>query len=83
MKELHYQSENECLIVDIVKNDLYGWDVDVRVFPTTALTGSYNDFEKLVNDIKPFVLMNLNEEERIDFANRLKELAYKRLKQEW
>ena len=75
MKELHYQSENECLIVDIVKNDLYGWDVDVREFPTTALTGSYNDFGKLINDIEPFILMNLSEEERIDFAHRLRELA--------
>lgn len=75
MKELHFQSENECLIIDIVKNEEYGWDVDLKMFPTTGLTGAYNDFEKLVNDIKPFVLMNLNEEERIDFAHRLQELA--------
>lgn len=75
MKELHYQSKNECLIVDIVKNDEYGFDVDVSEFPTTALTGSYNDFEKLVSDIEPFILMNLSEEERIEFAHRLRELA--------
>lgn len=32
--ELHWRSENECLLIDIIKNDEYGWDVDVKEFPT-------------------------------------------------
>lgn len=71
MKELHYTSKNECLVIDIVKNDEYGWDIDLKVFPTTALTGAYNDFDKLVEDIKPFVLMNMDEIERVEFAEKI------------
>lgn len=71
MKKLHYTSKNECLVIDIVKNDEYGWDIDLKVFPTTALTGAYNDFDKLINDIKPFVLFNMDETERVEFAEKI------------
>ena len=73
--ELHWQSENECLLIDIVKNDEYGWDVDVKEFPTIALTGSYTDFQKLVSDITPFILRNMAQDERIRFAEELKQLV--------
>lgn len=74
-KELHWQSENECLLIDIVKNDEYGYDVDVKEFPTLALTGGYTDFQKLVNDITPFILRNMRQDERIRFAEELKQLV--------
>lgn len=74
-KELNYQSENECLVIRITKNDEYGWDVDIHQFPNPSLTGSYTDFSKLVDDIKPFILTNMTVEERIDFAKKLEELA--------
>lgn len=74
-KELHWQSENECLLIDIVKNDEYGWDIQLKEFPTTGLMGSYNDFQKLVNDITPFILTNMTQDERIRFAEELKQLV--------
>lgn len=73
--ELHWKSENGCLLIDIVKNDEYGWDADVKEFPSVALTGSYTDFQKLVDDIKPFILRNMQQDERIRFAEELKQLT--------
>ena len=52
--EMHFQSEDETLVVDITKNDEYGWDVEVHQFPMGDLMGSYNDLAKLIDDIRPF-----------------------------
>lgn len=71
--EMHFQSEDETLIVDISKNDEYGWDVEVHQFPMGGLMGSYNDFSKLIDDIRPFTY-RLSQEERIAFADEFKKI---------
>lgn len=67
LERISFQSEDETLLIGISKNDEYGWDVEIKQFPTVDLMGSYNDFSKLINDIRPFVL-SLPEDERIAFA---------------
>ena len=71
--EMHFQSEDETLVVDITKNDEYGWDVEVHQFPMGNLMGSYNDFSKLIDDIRPFTY-RLSAEERIAFAEEFKKI---------
>lgn len=73
LERISFQSEDETLLIDISKNDEYGWDVEIKQFPTVGLMGSYNDFSKLINDIRPFVL-SLPEEERIAFAEEFKKI---------
>lgn len=73
LEKISFQSEDETLLIDISKNDEYGWDVEIKQFPTVGLMGSYNDFSKLINDIRPFV-MSLPEEERIAFAEEFKKI---------
>lgn len=73
LQRMSFQSEDECTLIDISKNDEYGWDVEIKQFPTVGLMGSYNDFSKLINDIRPFV-MSLPEEERIAFAEEFKKI---------
>lgn len=73
LERINFQSEDETLIIDISKNDEYGWDVEVKQFPTVGLMGSYNDFSKLINDIRPFVL-SLPEDERVAFAEEFKKI---------
>ena len=73
LEKISFQSEDETLLIDISKNDEYGWDVEVKQFPEVGLMGSYNDFSKLINDIRPFV-MSLPEEERIAFAEEFKKI---------
>ena len=71
--EMHFQSEYETLVVDITKNDEYGWDVEVHQFPMGNLMGSYNDFSKLIDDIRPFTY-RLSDEERVAFAEEFKKI---------
>lgn len=76
--EMHFQSEDETLVVDISKNDEYGslggWDVEVHQFPMGNLMGSYNDIGKLIDDIRPFTY-RLDQEERIAFAEEFKKIS--------
>lgn len=72
--EMHFQSEDETLVVDITKNDEYGWDVEVHQFPMGNLMGSYNDFSKLIDDIRPFTY-RLSDEERVEFAEEFKKIS--------
>lgn len=78
LERISFQSEDETLLIDISKNDEYsengGWDVEIKQFPTVGLMGSYNDFSKLINDIRPFVL-SLPEEERIAFAELFEKIC--------
>lgn len=71
--EMHFQSEDETLIIDISKNDEYGWDVEVNQLPMGHLMGSYNDIGKLIDDIRPFTY-RLDQEERIVFAEEFKKI---------
>lgn len=71
--EMHFQSEDETLVVDITKNDEYGWDVEIHQFPMGDLMGSYNDFGKLIDDIRPFTY-RLSQEERLAFAEEFKKI---------
>ena len=71
--EMHFQSEDETLVIDITKNDEYGWDVEVHQFPMGNLMGSYNDIGKLIDDIRPFTY-RLSDEERIAFAEEFKKI---------
>lgn len=71
--EMHFQSEDETLVVDITKNDEYGWDVEVHQFPMGNLMGSYNDIGKLIDDIRPFTY-RLDQEERIAFAEEFRKI---------
>ena len=73
LERISFQSEDECLLIDISKNDEYGWDVDIKQFPSVGLMGSYNDIEKLINDIRPFV-WSLPQEERNLFAEEFKKI---------
>ncbi len=73
LERISFQSEDETLLIDISKNDEYGWDVEIKQFPTVGLMGSYNDFSKLINDIRPFVL-SLPEDERVAFAEEFKKI---------
>lgn len=73
LERISFQSEDECTLIDISKNDEYGWDVEIKQFPTVGLMGSYNDFSKLINDIRPFVL-SLPEDERVAFAEEFKKI---------
>ncbi len=72
--EMHFQSEDETLVIDITKNDEYGWDVTVHQFPMEHLMGSYNDIGKLIDDIRPFTY-RLSAEERIAFAEEFKKIS--------
>ena len=74
-KELHWQSENECLLIDIVKNNEYGYDVELKEFPTTGLMGSYNDLNKLIDDVSPYIMMHCLPDEANEFINELKQLV--------
>ena len=73
LERINFQSEDECLLIDISKNDEYGWDVNIQQFPSVGLMGSYNDIEKLINDIRPFVL-SLPQEEINLFAEEFKKI---------
>ena len=68
-----FRTEDETLIIDITKNDEYGWDVEIHQFPMGNLTGSYNDFSKMVEDISQFTY-RLSNEERIAFAEEFKKI---------
>lgn len=72
--EMHFQSEDETLVIDITKNDEYGWDVEVHQFPMGNLMGSYNDIGKLIDDIRPFTY-RLSDEERVAFAEEFKKIS--------
>lgn len=69
-----FRSEDETLIIDITKNDEYGWDVEIHQFPMGNLMGSYNDFNKMVEDISQFTY-RLSNEERIAFAEEFKKVS--------
>lgn len=69
-----FKSEDETLIIDITKNDEYGWDVEIHQFPMGNLMGSYNDFNKMVEDISQFTY-RLSNEERIAFAEEFKKVS--------
>lgn len=69
-----FKSEDETLIIDITKNDEYGWDVEIHQFPMGNLMGSYNDFTKMVEDISQFTY-RLSNEERIAFAEEFKKVS--------
>lgn len=69
-----FKSEDETLIIDITKNDEYGWDVEIHQFPMGNLMGSYNDFNKMVEDISQFTY-RLSNEERIAFAKEFKKVS--------
>lgn len=73
LSRMNFQSEDETLVIDISKNDEYGWDVEVRQFPMGNLMGSYNDLSKLINDIRPFTY-RLSDEERVAFAEGFKKI---------
>ena len=73
LNEMHFQSEDETLVIDISKNDEYGWDVEVHQLPMGNLMGSYNDFSKLIDDIRPFTY-RLSDEERKVFAEKFKKI---------
>lgn len=73
LSKMNFQSEDETLVVEITKNDEYGWDVEVRQFPMGDLMGSYNDFTKLIDDIRPFTY-RLSQEERMAFAEEFKKI---------
>lgn len=74
LSKCSFQSEDETLLIDITKNDEYGWDVEVHQLPIGNLMGSYNDFNKLIDDIRPFTY-RLSEEERIAFAKEFKKIS--------
>lgn len=74
LSKCSFQSEDETLIIDITKNDEYGWDVEVHQFPMGDLMGSYNDFNKLIDDIRPFTY-RLSAEERRAFAEEFKKIS--------
>lgn len=73
LSRMNFQSEDETLVIDISKNDEYGWDVEVRQFPMGDLMGSYNDLSKLIDDIRPFTY-RLSDEERRAFAEEFKKI---------
>lgn len=73
LSRMNFQSEDETLVIDISKNDEYGWDVEVHQFPMGDLMGSYNDFSKLMDDIRPFTY-RLSDEERRAFAEEFKKI---------
>lgn len=73
LSRMNFKSEDETLIVNISKNDEYGWDVEIHQFPMGDLMGSYNDFGKLIDDIRPFTY-RLTNEERIAFAEEFKKI---------
>lgn len=74
LSKCSFQSEDETLVIDITKNDEYGWDVEVHQLPMGNLMGSYNDFNKLIDDIRPFTY-RLSQEERIAFAEEFKKIS--------
>lgn len=74
LSRMNFQSEDETLIIDISKNDEYGWDVEVHQFPMGNLMGSYNDLGKLIEDIRPFTY-RLSDEERVAFAEEFKKIT--------
>lgn len=73
LSRMNFQSEDETLIIDISKNDEYGWDVEVHQFPMGDLMGSYNDLGKLIDDISPFTY-RLSLDERRAFAEEFKKI---------
>ena len=73
LSRMNFQSEDETLVIDISKNDEYGWDVEVHQFPMGNLMGSYNDLGKLIEDIRPFAY-RLSAEERRAFAEEFKKI---------
>ena len=74
LSRMNFQSEDETLVIDISKNDEYGWDVEVHQFPMGNLMGSYNDLGKLIDDIRPFTY-RLSDEERVAFAEEFKKIS--------
>ena len=74
LSRMNFQSEDETLVIDISKNDEYGWDVEVHQFPMGDLMGSYNDLGKLIDDIRPFTY-RLSDEERVAFAEEFKKIS--------
>lgn len=74
LSRMNFKSEDETLIVNISKNDEYGWDVEIHQFPMGDLMGSYNDIGKLIDDIRPFTY-RLSAEERIAFAEEFKKIS--------
>lgn len=75
INEMHFQSKDETLVVDISKNDEYGWDITVHQFPMGNLMGSYDNLNKLIDDIRPFTY-RLSQEERIAFAAEFKKISF-------
>ncbi len=77
-KELEYESRNGMLRVEIVRTVTEGlmYDVQIREFPTTGLMGSYNDFNRLREDIMPFLLRNMDGDEINGFLAKLDELLW-------
>ena len=73
LSRMNFQSEDETLIINISKNDEYGWDIEVHQFPMGNLMGSYTDITKLIDDIRPFTY-RLSDEERITFAEEFKKV---------
>lgn len=73
-KELHLQSESETLILDVYPVE-YGYDIDLHCFPNPFLTGSYNDLNKLIDDVSPYIMMHCLPDEANDFINELKHLV--------
>lgn len=70
---INFQSEDETMTIDISKNDEYGWDVEIHQFPMGSLAGSYNDIQKMIEDIRPFTY-RLSEEDRIAFADQFNKI---------
>ena len=77
-KELEYESRNGILRVEIVRTVTEGlmYDIQIREFPTTGLMGSYNDFNRLREDIMPFLLRNMDGDEINGFLVKLDELLW-------
>ena len=61
--ELHFESRNGVVRLDVWANDEYGYDVDLKSFPNPSLTGSYTDLNKLIEDIQPYMLLRCSQEE--------------------
>lgn len=73
-KELHLQSESKTLILDVYAVE-YGYDIDLHCFPNPYLTGSYNNLNKLIDDVSPYIMMHCLPDEANEFINELKQLA--------
>lgn len=65
-QEMHWVSDDGYTHLDIVRitGDELTWDATLHFFPRTGLTGTYNDFDKMLEDILPFMFgadLSLNE----------------------